>query len=110
LINTKIYLVKLVKEHIACIVCTQAQWDSTYPHFDIEPPWLHADSAEKIRDMMEELLKNTYELSTLQHAVSKWWVDIKRAVYENINTVVSETIPHIIHQTVPDKTNISSII
>lgn len=95
---------------IPCIVCTQSQWDSTYPHFDIEPPWLHADSAEKIRDMMEELLKNPDELNTLQQAVSKWWVDIKRALYENINNVVTNTIPHIIHQTVPDKTNISPII
>ena len=43
---------------IPCLVCTQAQWDSTYPYFDIEPPWLHADSAEKIRD-----LSGWYEVS-----------------------------------------------
>ena len=74
---------------IPCLVCTQAQWDSTYPYFDIEPPWLHADSAEKIRDMMKSLLENPDELRRLQHAVSKWWVDMKRAVYKNINDVVT---------------------
>lgn len=79
---------------IPCLVCTQAQWDSTYPYFDIEPPWLHADSAEKIRDMMKSLLENPDELRRLQHAVSKWWVDMKRAVYKNINDVVTGTPPN----------------
>ena len=79
---------------IPCLVCTQSQWDSTYPYFDIEPPWLHADSAEKIRDMMKSLLENPVELRRLQHAVSKWWVDMKRAVYKNINDIVTGTLPN----------------
>lgn len=75
---------------IPCLVCTQAQWDSTYPYFDIEPPWIHADSAEKIRDIIKTLLKNPNEIRRLQRAVCNWWVDIKRAIYKNINDVVEE--------------------
>lgn len=75
---------------IPCLVCTQEQWDSTYPYFDIEPPWLHADSAEKIRDIIKTLLKNPNEIRRLRRAVCNWWVDIKRAIHKNINDVVEE--------------------
>jgi len=79
---------------IPCLVCTQAQWDSTYPYFDVEPPWLHAESAEEMRDVMKTLLENPDEIRRIQHAVSNWWVDMKKAVYKNINDVVTGTQPN----------------
>ena len=43
-----------------------------------------------IKSVLDEILnKNPDELIRLQHAVSKWWVDMKRAVYKNINDVVT---------------------
>ena len=77
---------------IPCLVCTQKQWDSTYPHFDIEPPWLHADSVEKIKDVMEELLDNPFELKKLQQAVSKWWIDIKEAIHAYIDKTIDNNL------------------
>lgn len=94
---------------IPCLVCTQEQWDSTYPYFDVVPPWLHAESAEEMKDVMKKLLENPDEIRRIQHAVSKWWVDMKRAVYKNINDVVTGTPLKDISKSDPkDKDRLSS--
>tara|TARA_B100001093_G_scaffold508705_1_gene571405 strand:- start:753 stop:1817 length:1065 start_codon:yes stop_codon:yes gene_type:complete len=75
---------------IPCIVCTQSQWDSTYPHFDIEPPWLHASSVEEIKDMMQSLMNDKAKLTALQSEILKWWTDIKITIRDNIELAIAK--------------------
>ena len=81
---------------IPCLVCTQAQWDSTYPYFDIEPPWLHASSAEEIKGMMQTLMNDKDKLTALQTEISKWWKDIKIAIRDNIELAIAREMSDIV--------------
>ena len=76
---------------IPFLLCTDEQWNETYPYLDIEPPWLYTNKADKMVNIMRKLLQNPAELKRLQEQVLKWWVDIKRVIYKNIDTTISTT-------------------
>jgi hypothetical protein len=73
---------------IPFLLCSDAEWNSLYPYMDIEPPWLHTNKIEVMKDEMERLLKNPQELMRIQQDISRWWNNIRALVHNNINEVI----------------------
>lgn len=73
---------------IPFLLCSDDQWNEIYPYFDIEPPWLHTDSVEKMIVMMHNLMNNPRQLIKLRNSVLQWWTNIKNTIYLNIDSCV----------------------
>ena len=75
---------------IPFLLCTDEEWNSLYPYFDIEPPWLYTDSIEKMINKMRELLQNPKNILELQLKIKLWWKNIQKIIYSNIDKIVYE--------------------
>ena len=73
---------------IPFLLCTDDEWNSLYPYLDIEPPWLHTDSIEKMINKMRELLQNPKNILELQSKIKLWWKNLDKIIYNNINKII----------------------
>lgn len=73
---------------IPLILCSDEEWNTLYPHFDIEPPWIHVDTIEKIINIIQKLLEQPHNIMKLRSEIKNWYKKIQYCIYNNINNIV----------------------
>lgn len=77
---------------IPLLLCTNDEWNETYEHFDITPPWLRGSSWHELGSRVKNLLSQRDALQKLQDDCLGWWNAHKLAIRANIINVLKDKI------------------